>query len=273
SNIPWSDGFGLHHDRYTFQSPASYIDDLKLKVDDNTIPEPQKFCCPFRFRATKHNLSYPDNQPCNEGKQFPNISKLREHLKKVHSPEYRCSDCNHKFSQVSIAELQDLKASHRHKCPRTGRTPLPGFDMTAEQWDKCKNWSQNQRVDRGSRNGLSERKAAWSWRRIYNSLFATDRITVGPDPCAFKPGPRAAHPQLPRVQPRGPTKGAGPGADGYLGRSAPTYTPSDFVSVFSVDYNPSANGRSSRCMFCKQKLDRDPDAESALSLSCRKCGE
>ncbi|KAK7215531.1 hypothetical protein V2G26_003534 [Clonostachys chloroleuca] len=209
---------------------------------DGGTRAPEKFSCPFRYRATKHNLSYPDSEPCKEGKQFPNISKLREHLKRVHSPEYRCSDCNHKFSQVSVAELQDLRASHRPKCRRTGRTPLPGFDMTAEQWDKCKNWSQNQRVDRGSRNGLSERKPAWSWRRIYNSLFPTDRITVGPDPCAFKPGPRAH--QLPRAQPRvqQPTKGAGPGADGNLSGPAPTMTPSDFVSVFSLDYNKASNG-------------------------------
>ncbi|CAH0004789.1 unnamed protein product [Clonostachys byssicola] len=180
-------------------------------------------------RATRNNLSYPDSEPCKEGKQFPNISKLREHLKRVHSPEYRCSDCNHKFSQVSVAELQDLRASHRPKCSHAGRTPLPGFDMTAEQWEKCKNWSQNRGVDRGSRNGLSERKPAWSWRRIYNSLFPADRIAVGQDPCAFKPiGPRAH--QLPRAQPRGPTKGAGP---------APTMTPSEFVSVFSLDFKAS----------------------------------
>lgn len=209
---------------------------------DGGIRAPEKFSCPFRYRATKHNLSYPDSEPCKEGKQFPNISKLREHLKRVHSPEYRCGDCSHKFSQVSVAELQDLKASHRGKCRRTGRAELPDFDMSAEQWEKCKNWSQNQRVDRGSRNGLSERKPAWSWRRIYNSLFPSDRIAVGQDPCAFRPGPRAHHHHLPRAQPRGPAKGAGPGADGSLSGPAPTMTQSDFMSAFSLDYNKTSNG-------------------------------
>lgn len=230
---------------------------------DGGTRAPEKFSCPFRYRATKHNLSYPDFEPCKEGKQFPNISKLREHLKRVHSPEYRCSDCNHKFSQVSVAELQDLRASHRPKCRRTGRTPLSGFDMTAEQWDKCKNWSQNQRVDRGSRNGLSERKPAWSWRRIYNSLFPADRIAVGQDPCAFKPGPNRPH-QLPRAQPRGPSKGAGPGADGNL---APTMTPSDFVSAFSLDYNKASNGGENPALGPSWLSSSNPQGPSSITPS------
>lgn len=44
---------------------------------DGGTRAPEKFSCPFRYRATKHNLSYPDSEPCKEGKQFPNISKLR----------------------------------------------------------------------------------------------------------------------------------------------------------------------------------------------------
>jgi hypothetical protein len=44
---------------------------------DGGTRAPEKFSCPFRYRATKHNLSYPDFEPCKEGKQFPNISKLR----------------------------------------------------------------------------------------------------------------------------------------------------------------------------------------------------
>ncbi|CAG9982606.1 unnamed protein product, partial [Clonostachys byssicola] len=263
------------------QSAAGDTDSLKQRFDDNEVGARAKLICPFRYRATKHNLSYPDSEFCKEGRQWPNISKLssitREHLKKVHSSEYRCSDCNHKFSQVSIAELHDLKASHRQKCPRTGRTPLAGFDMTDEQWEKCRNWSQNQHVDRGSRNGLSERKPAWSWRRIYNSLFPTDRLD---------PYDKALYNDLPELPPGEPQK------------------MSDFVSVFSRDFTPFVNssneeqswpteleetttkrgpripgiytpssleaqnsgqlqdnGQSIRCMVCKQKQDRDADTE------------
>lgn len=188
----------------------------------------------------------------------------REHLQRVHSPHYRCSDCNHKFPEVSGGELAIHKALHQDECSRTGRTVVTDFDMTTEQWQKCRNWSQNQRVDRGSRSGLSERKPALSWRLLYNSLFPPSRIATGQYPYD-KPGAGPVHyHDLPKAQPMEPQI-----EEDW--RDSGVYMPSSLGAKHSGQLQDS--GRSSRCMFCKQKLDRDKDAESGLSLSCRKCGE
>jgi hypothetical protein len=78
-----------------------------------------------------------------------------------------------------------------------------------------------------------------------------------------KPGPGPAHHHdLPKAQPMEPQiEGDWPGI----------YMPRSLGAKDSGQLQDS--GQLSRCMYCKQKLDRDPDAESALSLSCRKCGE
>ncbi|KAI8677892.1 hypothetical protein NCS55_00507700 [Fusarium keratoplasticum] len=138
-----------------------------------------KLRCPIRAHADKcvddgEEVGLPI---CRKDQTFKAIDKLNEHLSRVHSHKYLCLRCKKKFPLVSKIDLESLKEKHgscqEKPWPEKKKQWAEWTLMSKEQYDGWAGtaWTTTANERRPPEDGQREKKAFWSWRKIYESLY------------------------------------------------------------------------------------------------------
>ncbi|KAI8676338.1 hypothetical protein NCS56_00521200 [Fusarium sp. Ph1] len=172
--------------------PQSNAPDASKRSETMKKQQPDlKLRCPIRAHADKclDNGMEVGLLACEKGKTFPAIDKLNEHLSRVHSLKYICLPCKTKFPSVNKAHLAKLRQDHtceEKPWPKEGKHVNQWNLMSQEQHDRWSVWTSSNNERRQPEDGQREKKAFWSWRKIYERLYPN---TVD-FPAAFSPGER-----------------------------------------------------------------------------------
>lgn len=106
------------------------------------------------------------------------LTRHSEHLRRVHSLRFWCSQCYHKFNITSDNANEVLKSNHESSCrpdPTTltmeKRDFIHHLLMTVEQDTAWQNWKSLIVPLPPQKGKVKERKAYHTWRKIYASLY------------------------------------------------------------------------------------------------------
>lgn len=134
--------------------------------------------CPFQAHADEHDLSYDQLQAghCSREKTYPDIQRLNEHLKRVHSRQFWCSGCYYKFNICSDKDIEVLKRNHEDSCGTVSVTQerldfINRVVMTEIQYNSWLNWKKIVVPLRETKGKVKEKKAYHTWRKIYSCLY------------------------------------------------------------------------------------------------------
>ncbi|RSL44321.1 hypothetical protein CEP54_014731 [Fusarium duplospermum] len=130
--------------------------------------------CPFRAHAEKciDNGEEVGLPACRKDQTFKAIDKL-----KVHSLKYLCLRCKKKFPLVSKVDLASLREKHNpceaKNWPEKKKHWAKWTLMSEEQYERWAGtaWTTCVNERRQPEDGQREKKAFWSWRKIYESLY------------------------------------------------------------------------------------------------------
>jgi hypothetical protein len=105
---------------------------------------------PDRYaKVTKH---------CTAKQAFRDVSKLKEHLERVHSPFRRCSECWKDFPGATLRDLEKTMVEHLKEClgskPDEEEQLRLHTVMTRDQYREVRDWSRKPK--HGSKGGNEE---------------------------------------------------------------------------------------------------------------------
>lgn len=93
----------------------------------------------------------------------------------MHSLKYVCLRCKQKLPLAKKGDLESLQEKHEtcdeEPWPEKRREWAKWTLMSKEQHDRWKAWTTTINERRQPGNGQREKKAYWSWRKIYESLY------------------------------------------------------------------------------------------------------
>ncbi|KAJ4218468.1 hypothetical protein NW759_008362 [Fusarium solani] len=151
-------------------------DDSKRAATMKKQQKDLKLRCPIRAHAHKCSDDGMEIEllACDEDQTFPAIDKLNEHLSRVHSLKYVCLLCKTKFPVVNKNHLASLRRGHpcgENPWPKKGKHVNQWNLMSQEQHDRWTAWTSANNKRHQPEDGPREKKAFWSWRKIYESLY------------------------------------------------------------------------------------------------------